>query len=254
MSLEEEQELAAGYILEDLSPEEAEFFEQLLKEKSYLHQNIRTLQESFAVIPEELVLATPPTQLKDKILSALSEESSIDKAVTTSQNKPSKDLGKKIALGLAALGAIALIIDNVRLRQQLQFAQQEKLNSVAEIMQQDKSRLVALKSANDRNQTKGNLLFTPGKWERVVLSLQDLPPLPADRVYRLWLTLENGEVLPCGDFNTDGDRQVFIELKPPKTPPQGVKATGLFVTSDRRDAPLQPTGDKILSGQILKTS
>jgi hypothetical protein len=68
------------------------------------------------------------------------------------------------------------------------------------------------------------------------------------------LTLENGTTIACGEFNTNTQEKVFVELNPPQLPPKGVKATGIFVTIDRRDAPLKPTGKPILSGKIAKLS
>jgi Anti-sigma-K factor rskA len=93
-------------------------------------------------------------------------------------------------------------------------------------------------------------MFTPGKWQEVVVSLGNLPPLPPDQVYRMWLTLKNGQVLPCGEFKTTPEGTVFIRINPPKTPPTGVKATGVFVTVDAANAPLTPTGQQVMTGSI----
>ncbi|NJR71459.1 MAG: anti-sigma factor [Synechococcales cyanobacterium CRU_2_2] len=166
----------------------------------------------------------------------------------------------KLIAAIAALAAIALGLDNLRLRNQLTVATQASeaiarnstpnplIPSLASILQRPKSRLVALQNADAS--LSGTLLFTPGQWQEVVVAFGNLPPLPPDQVYRMWLEMANGEVLPCGEFQPDATGQVFLKLTPPKTPQKGVKATGIFVTIDARQAPLQPTANRLLSGTI----
>jgi anti-sigma-K factor RskA len=273
LSLEEQQELAAGYAMDDLSVEEAAFFEQLLQENPYLRQNVRLMRETFGAIPDNLTLTTPPASLKGKIFAEIATASVVAES-RSEQNRAeplksrSQSPWRRIIAALAALGAIALIVDNFRLRSALQFSQQEQQKNAetiaqlqrnsqatATIMERGNSRLVALTGEDSNTDAgKGSLMFTPGKWEKVVLSLQNLPPLDSDEVYRLWLTLENGTTIACGQFNTNTDKKIFVELNPPQLPPKGVKATGIFVTIDRKDAPLTPKGEPVLSGKITKLS
>jgi hypothetical protein len=83
-----------------------------------------------------------------------------------------------------------------------------------------------------------------------VISVRNLPPLSAKQVYRLWLTLNNQQVIYCGEFLTDGRGNASQPIKPPQAPPPGTKATGLFVTVDLENAPVSPTGTRVISGEI----
>ena len=74
----------------------------------------------------------------------------------------------------------ALATDNLRLRQRL--AHQAETERVASILQQPNSRLIAL--AGHNSDAAGTLLFTPGNWQEVIVSLGDLPPLPPEEIYR----------------------------------------------------------------------
>jgi anti-sigma-K factor RskA len=223
ISLEKQQELAAGYVMDELSAEESEFFARLLQEQPYLQQNIRLIQETLGALSGNVTLTAPPAGLKGKIFATIAAESATA-TILQADSKPStsvksRALWRRILAFLAALGAIALIVDNFRLRQALQFAvesQQENPEAVANIMEQGNSRLIALKGDTTTDASKGSLLFTPGKWETVVLSLQNLPPLPTDEVYRLWLTLENGTTIACGEFNTNDQKKIFVKLNPPQ--------------------------------------
>jgi Anti-sigma-K factor rskA len=257
--------LTAGYVLDDLSPEEAAHFEQLLHHRPELHGNIAFLQETLATVSYDLPQVAPPPRLRNQILAAIQapepqvpEVSEVPVPISNPAdviaqvNRQGRIAWGWLAGGVAALVAIAVGLDNFRLRQSLQIAEQvnaEKSASLATILQRPNSKLVSLKAEGNDSGT-GTLLFTPGKWQEVVLSLQDLPPLPPTEVYRLWLTLSDGAVLPCGEFTTDSQGKVFIRLNPPQTPPKGNKAKGMFVTKAAIGSPLEPTGTKVISGTI----
>jgi anti-sigma-K factor RskA len=257
----EDQLIIAGYVLGDLEPEEIARVEQRLATDTALSAEAHAMQISLWSTPQGMPMMTPPPQLRDKILAAnalasataapTSVEPVLRAASQIPQGSPSIGWGKVLA-GLAMLLALLLGADNFRLRQALSFAQQKettptKPDSVAAILQRPNSRLVALKGEQD---AAGTILFTPGKWQEVVVSLGNLPPLPPDQIYRMWLTLANGQTIPCGEFNTDTEGSVFVKLTPPKTPPKGVKATGIYVTVDGANTPLNPGGDRVMSGSI----
>lgn len=161
----------------------------------------------------------------------------------------------KMIAAIATLAALIFGSENLRFRQAFVAqqqdlndiqaklnVQQEELDTVAGIMQRQKSRLVAIEPEeinleeinpeNTKYPTAGTLLFTPGQWQKVVVSIQNLPPLPPEQIYRMWRVLENEDILPCGEFNSNQQGQVFFQLNPSKLPPKGVKATGIYVTID----------------------
>ncbi len=261
---EDEQMLAAGYVLGDLSTSESTEFESVLAANPALQAEVYALQLAFDKLPQGLPQVSPPPPLKAKILDAFTAESNppptpawegnvgAEAAIDRSQStiiEPKKTFPwGKIAAGIGLLICGLLAFDNFKLRQELQFAQQVDRQDLATVIQQPKSRLVALN--NRDSQPVGNILFTPGKWQKVIVSAQNLPPLPVDRVYRMWLELTNGQILPCGEFKTDAGGNVFVKLNAKQDPPKGVKAKGVFVTIDRPDAPLAPTGERVIQGTI----
>jgi anti-sigma-K factor RskA len=250
--LAEEQELAAGYVLGDLSEAELTEFEAALATDLDLQAEVDALQLAFHKVPQGLEIVVPPAALQAKLLSAFAEMPPAVAPVAVSA--ATAPIARKVPTwgkALAALGVLLagwLAVDNFSLRQQLQVAQQVKQQDLANILNQPKSRLVSLNTAT--NQVSGNILFTPGKWQQVIVSARDLPPLPADEVYRMWLELANGQVIPCGEFRTNAQGSIFVQLNAKQNPPQGVKAKGVFVTTDKANAPLQPSGTKVLQGTI----
>jgi Anti-sigma-K factor rskA len=267
-----EREMAAGYILGDLNRTERMQFEAQLRENSALQAEVQTLRVSLRLLPQGLTPVAPPAHLRDRVLTA-----------QTLSPSPSRHriAWPLIIAGIAVLAMLLTSFDNWRLRRDLKMAQATtpqpvrpqpippdqtvppdhpvrpdlkiaqtaKPQAVATILQQPKSRLVTLRSTSP-NRPVGTLLFTPGRWQEIVVALGHLPPLPPDRMYHMWLTLNNGQILLCGQFNPNPEGRVFVTLNPPQTPPKGVKATGVFVTRDASATPVRPQGDKILLGEI----
>lgn len=263
---EEEQMLAAGYVLGDLSDDEQHQLESLLQERPEMQREIKALGASLRSLPHGLSTVAPPPDLEARILAAYDatlESAAAPEALTlsTAPPSPSPSLNtrpsfpwSKIIAGVTTLIALLLAANNAQLRVQLAntLDQESESQRIAEILQRSNSRLVALEGLDETNTATagGTLLFTAGQWQEVVVSLSNLPPLPVDQVYRMWLTLENGDVLFCGEFNTNSEGQVSVRLTPPETPPEGVKTTGLFVTQDASSAPLDPSGLPVMTGEI----
>ncbi|MGF1458165.1 MAG: anti-sigma factor domain-containing protein [Leptolyngbyaceae cyanobacterium] len=245
----EEQALVAGYVLGDLTPEEEAQVAQLLTTNAAMQKEIEALQVSLDLIPHGLDPMMPPAGLEDKLMRAY-EASEAGEAGQVAQ-RPGVQTARsrswsKIIAALSIPALLLLALDNVRLRRQFSFAQGDRPAEVAAILQQPQSRLVALQG----DDSAGTLLFTPGQWEQVVVSIADLPPLPPEQVYRMWLSLDNGQPFLCGEFTTDEQGSVFITLNPPANIPDGVKAQGVFVTQAAASDPLEPTGEPLIVGEI----
>jgi anti-sigma-K factor RskA len=243
---EEQQELAADYVLGDLSIEETRLFELEIQENVALQTEVKALQVTLALTPQALTIVTPPIRLREKLLTT---ELSPSVSPKSSLLQHAGITWSKIIAGLGIVTTLLLGAYSFQLRQTLSMAlKKDDTGSTAAILQHPNSRLVALKGAG--NAAAGTLLFTPGKWKEVVVSLGNLPPLPPDQVYRMWLTLNNGTVLPCGSFNTDARGTVFIKLSPPQSPSKENKAVGIFVTTAPLSAPLAPQGVRVMTGKI----
>jgi anti-sigma-K factor RskA len=254
---------AAGYVLGDLDPVERQQFEQKLRQDSNLQAIVGSLQDSFGRLAQTSPLQAAPAGLGDRILAAFEQSQAFESSSTAPQMRQSKRSklntinaiqAALLAAGLATIGWLGL--DNWQLRTALVTAQKNlqavsQPSSVAGLLQRPMSKLVALKSAtNTTDPVAGTMLFTPGKWQQVIVSLGNLPPLPPDQIYRMWLQLADGQVLPCGEFVPNSIGGVFVTLSPSKLPPKGVKATGVLVTIEMSTTSLKPTGITVLTGRI----
>jgi len=210
--LEMWEELVAGYVLEDLSQEEKQAFDQLLQERPELvAAEIRRLKETLALTPYALPEILPSPKLRDQLLVAAQQQTAqvIDLATVA----PRRSRAWLPWVGSAA-AAIALVfgLDSYRLRQELQTTQEQlaRQQSIVSMLQQANTRLVTLRSSAPSSGASGNLVVTSTDKDAVLL-LRNLSPVPKEKVYRLWAVI-NGQKFPCGQFTPDPKGTVFLKL------------------------------------------
>lgn len=201
------QELLAGYVLGDLSPEEAEELKQLLDRDPTIADEVNQLQEVLAAIPYNLPEAMPSPRLRSATLKAVVEIS--ESPASESQKRKLLPL---VSTVIAALLALVFGFNNYHLRQQLalneaEIAQQKELIAM---LQDSQTKLVSLKSMEETSTASGNVIYTPGHPEGVLL-IQNLPVLPSGKFYYLWCIV-NGKKVASGYFNSNPQGRVFVKL------------------------------------------
>ena len=278
-SPEDLEELLAGYVLGDLSPEEAEDLQQILLDRPELVAEAQILQEVLAALPYTLPLGEPSPQLRQNILDALTINNSLNNGLENSLAKPSnaqvrlgdrvagislssmvvpqRDGGEqpgwkisrlwiKVIGGMAALVALAIAVDNYRLRQQT-VAMQRQINGQAGLiamLQQPNTRLVSLKGMDQAVTASGNIVVTPGE-SQAVLILQNLSPLPDGQAYQLW-SIVNNQKIPWEQFRVDQRGTVFAKL----SLPDNQVVTRLAITIEVSPSPPEPTGPMVMLSDL----
>lgn len=268
-------DLVAGYILDDLSPEEAARLNQALAESPQLYEEIESFQEAFSLLPYDMPILEPSARLKDKILSAASQpitgaslESSHDNVVPLAN--PSHRSWKRwipaISTSIAAIAVIALGINQVLLGRQFQqtAALQQQLEATNTELKRLKSELQANQATIARlsepntqvfslvgatsNPKNGRLatarLFAKPGDDTVTLVAQDLPKLSDNQIYRLWaVATPKSAPMYCGQFrqNDSGTAQwvapnVACTLNPSQ----------LLITLDAPSDPITSAGPLVM--------
>ncbi len=243
------QDLLAGYVLGDLTPEETNILEQQLQQQPELRAELQQLQETLAAMPYALPAVHPPVDVRDRLLqtittvapaaTALGEPLVTGTEVRSMASAPSRRRDRQrwpmIMGSMAALVALALGVDNWRLRQDLVMAQAEVNRQIAPLrqdlaaakaqlasqkdliamLQQPATQLVTLKGMDGMAPAKGNVVVTPGD-RAVIVALQNLPPLQPGQYYYLWAN-EAGQKVACGKFTAAETGEVFVKLILPNT-------------------------------------
>jgi anti-sigma-K factor RskA len=256
------QNLLAGHVLGDLTPDEAEQLQQLLAAQPDLAVEIHQLQEVLAAMPYGLPEAVPSDRVRSQMLQTFQEE-------ITQQTMPPRSPAvisevahrfapyprtsisfrrSKLAIlagSVAAVLVLAVGINNYQLRQELATTQAHIAyqKDLIAMLQQPQTRLVSLKGMDNMSQSSGNAVITPGQ-AGTVLVLQDLPAPPPGKSYQLW-AIADGKKIACGNFTSNSQGRVVIKL--PIASTTANQLTGLAITVEASPTPLAPTGPMVMT-------
>ena len=267
----EKQELLASYVLGDLTPEEVAQVNKLLAANPELVEEVKHLQETLALLPFALPEDEPPQKLGLQILQVATEVSNevsnnqsqldISQNITNKEstknsiekNIVSKKFNRKQKVWLGLTGAIAASVllglgfYNYRLQEEM-LTTRNKLSYYQEtiaLLRQPNNRLLPLRGINDKSEATGSFVIIPNSGKGV-LSLQNLRPLPKNKVYRLW-AVSDGEKVDCGDFQVNSRGQVLVQLPVDESM---VDISSALVTIEPLQPVFYPTGQMVMKGNI----
>ncbi|MFN9870887.1 MAG: anti-sigma factor domain-containing protein [Cyanobacteriota bacterium] len=228
--------LLAGHALGDLDAEEREELADLLRQRPEL----RTRLEEFSTTLELLPLALPATEAPPaRLRQRLLERSS---AASPNQGVSRIRAGSWL---IPALMGAALLVLGVQLQQtRQQVAQlQQRLQPIEPNLRAVNRRL-PLRAMDSGGRIAGEVLVT-GNSSHNLLVLDDLPPLPPDKTYRLWAKV-NGREVGCVPFVPDNDGHVAMPI--PTSPTS--QASSVSVSVETVPDGQKPRGPMVLSGAI----
>ncbi|MBW4646520.1 MAG: anti-sigma factor [Goleter apudmare HA4340-LM2] len=248
--------LAAGFVVDDLTPEETQKFQLLLNEHPELIAEIDDLQEVLRQVLDGFTEVEAPTHLLPKIL-AQAEKSTTQAPVV----KQTPLRWRRIAGSIAALFVVVLGVDYYRLRQNLSIvtAENQRLRqdfvqaqAVKSLLQNSQTRLFTFESVNSTSNSSGSIVINPQQ-QKAVMVFQNLPAPPPGHVYFLWTIVKN-QKLPCGEVKPYSwgtaslelpfTTQMYQEFSHPQF-------SGLIVTLETDTNVSRPTGTVVMqSSQI----
>jgi anti-sigma-K factor RskA len=243
MPSEELQLLIAGYVLGDLSPEEAAEFERLLVQNPAIAEELAQMQkalETSYTLPE----VTPPAHLRSVILDnvrAVNSEIGASVASRSRRQLPWRSLIEVVAAALI----VALGINNYRLQQALQTSPTET--------QPYSTLTYTLDATKADSKASATVVVNPNNLEATI-TVKNLPPLPSGRVYVLWTVLKQNAPFTTDDkeailteiFQVD-DRGNFSQtIAVPKAYRSKELVTKVAVTMEDANAPQRHVGSPII--------
>lgn len=264
LNLEHIKNLAAGFVVDDLTPEEAEEFRWLLTQHPELSHEIEDLQDVLWQVLDGFTEIEPPPDLLPAILENAERSVTQSTEIKRSHsNLPGKLplRWKSVAGSIAALFVVILGVDYYRLRQDLgvvvadnqrlrqEFAQAQVVKT---LLQEPKTRLFTFRAVNTIDDASGSIVMNPEQ-QKALMLIQNLSPPPSGQVYVLWAVVAN-EKLPCGEIKPYSWGNASYEL--PFTPEMyrdfyNPKFSGLVVTLEADPKVSRPTGPVVMqSSQI----
>ncbi|MFN0178880.1 MAG: anti-sigma factor domain-containing protein [Gemmatimonadales bacterium] len=208
-------EMAAGYALGALSPEETRVFEAALAQSGELQREVAEYREVNALLALSGG-AQPDAAVKDRLMARISEAKAVPLGRAASRRIP------WMAMALAATGLLAVGLGGRMrwLERQLldrdatlaataaKLAKREEtLNTL--LMAEAGLTVVHLTTSGD--QAPGMQLFWNRLQNRAVLHAFRLPPATAGKVYQLWLIPRDGKPIPSTTFNSESDGHALVE-------------------------------------------
>jgi anti-sigma-K factor RskA len=211
MNHSEFDELAAGYVLGALEPDDEHAFQRHLGGCSVCEANVRELEE----VAGQLAYAVPPVEPPDTVWAGIRREIRPD-AVRHSPAPRRRARGtrgrRSRLLGLTAAAAALLLVValsawNLSLRDQNSVYRQRvaALERATQLVNEPSASLVTLDDAPGPPGAQAAVIAS-SRQDRGVLVVENLPPLQRDRVYELW-------GVPEGDIERAQKATVFVPLR-----------------------------------------
>lgn len=250
----------AGYVLDDLTAEEAAQVEQWLGQYPEVATELAALQTTWGSLALEPAPVAPPPELRDRTLAAAMaaavptapepEPTIPSESFVPNQFSSAAPVARRrfpwgraaLALGWAATAlALAFTLqENQRLRLALR-----QTEAVVASFSQPANRLYTLAGTEAEPQANARLVVNPTDQTALIVTT-DLPPLDEEQVYRLWALADSDPVF-CGEFNpaTAEDTNQW-------TLPDAVCSTApvqMLITTERAADPPIPAGDLVMQSQ-----
>lgn len=247
-SSERIQMLVAGYVLGELSSDEAAELTRLMTEHPSLIEDIAELQDVSEFMQDITEVAPPPT-LRSKVLrSDVRPAKPQKKPDSTSPHRLS---WSRVGNAIAAVLVVALGVNNYRLWQTLTA---ERAKS-AQVNPGDAQPLTyALTSP--ANPGTASIVVDPATLE-AQLTAQNLIPLPSDKVYAVWTlpqpdvpvtTNANGAIL-ADVFRVSAQGDAVTTLSIPAVHRRPGAVAKMAISIEEATSPQQNTGSVVLLSQ-----
>lgn len=224
MSHSEFEELAAGYVLGALEPDDEHDFRRHLDGCATCEANVRELE----AVVGELAYAAPSVAPPDTLWAGIRREIEPEAArrAATPEAAPRRRASRRLLPGLAAAAAILLVVAlsvwNLSLRDENAAIRDRvaALERATQLANDPSAKLVTMDEVPGPEGAQATVIAS-SRQDRGVLLVQSLPPLARNRVYELW-------GVPQGDIAKAQKALVFVPLRR-----QGVQALQFEV-------PIQP--------------
>jgi anti-sigma-K factor RskA len=239
----------AFYAMGSLEGEERTALENHLETCAACRRELDALRGDMAMLALSAPLATPPPQARQRLMKAIATEP---------RHAPSKEarswwmLVPSLAAAVFALVALMFWQQNAAMHREvanLQTAnaeQQQELARASQIvaMLSDASAAHFTLSAAKAPQPEGKAIYARDRRSLIFIA-SNMPALPPQKTYELWLIPVSGAPIPSGLFTPDAHGSATV-INPPL--PAGVEAKTFAITVEPQQGSTAPTTTPIMVG------
>src|SRR5579863_943933 len=242
----------ALYALNALDGEERASLESHLATCPACRTELEQLRGDGALLALSTLGPKPPARAKQRLMEAVAKETSASPSVTATRSSWWGWLGWAATAAVIVFAA-SLWKENSALRQTLVSATAQAQQSArdledlrrvaAPIVAPDAQRvtLVALKTPP---QPQGKAFYLKNR-NSLVFVANNMPPLPPQKAYELWLIPTTGAPIPAGVFKPDAHGSATV-VNPPL--PAGAEAKAFAITVENEAGATTPTMPIVMMG------
>jgi anti-sigma-K factor RskA len=224
-------ELAAGYVLGELSREDAATFERRLAGDPDLAEEVRRLRATLGLLPFATV-TEPPAHLRARVLAA----GAADVPAPATTRAPRRVVWSRFAAAAAAVLALAFGFDAYRVRRELSLERE----LAATLHEPNVVRSFALAGTGGAYGTVALDLDA----KRGAVVLKGLQQLPAGERYRLWAQVGDRSVF-CGEFGASAMGTIVAQFPVP-VESYTAPIAKLFLTKESTPRGPEPAGPTVM--------
>lgn len=240
------------YALGALQGEERRTVEKHLAECSACRQELEKLQGDMALLALSASGPRPPARSRDRLMAAIAKEPRTAQLRRRARGFWWNALGWAAALA-AVVGGVLLRHQNSDLRRHLadletSYSEQEQQLSEAKqllttLTSPDAEQFTLVAGKNPpQPQAKAIYLRSSGT---LVFLASNLPTIPTQKAYELWLIPTSGAPIPAGLFKPNGHGAAAV-IHPPL--PTGVEAKAFAITIEPEAGSPAPTSQPVMVG------
>jgi anti-sigma-K factor RskA len=254
----------ALYALGTLEGNERSALETHLETCASCRRELEVIRGDLAVVALSASGPQPPARSRDRLMSAIAKEPRLPvSSLSREAQKPGtvrRSSSWWVGLRWAAAAALVLVVigllrQNTALERDLasvkaQFGDQEtklrQANDILTTLIDPEAKKFELVAAGAKPQPRGKAIYQRRNRGLIFLA-SNLPPLPAEKIYELWLFPSNGGApIAAGLFKPDANGSATV-VNPPL--PEGVDAKNFVVTLEPEGGSHEaPRGTPVIVG------
>jgi Anti-sigma-K factor rskA len=214
---------------------------------------LEQLRADTALLALTAVGPRPPQRARQRFLDAIAREPRISVARKTPARRQWSGWLGWAATAAVLVFAFSLWRDNMALHDMLataDFRDAENARELAELrkiampIMDPAAERVTLVAAKTPPQPQGKAYYMKNR-SGLVFMASNMPPLPSEKAYELWLIPMTGSPIPAGMFKPDARGNATV-VNPPL--PAGVEAKAFAVTMEDEAGSPAPTSPVLMSG------
>jgi hypothetical protein len=243
----------ALYALDALHGEDRVRLEAHLAACAACRLELEQLRGDAALLALSTAGPRPPQRARQRLLDAVAREPRVPRLVETPTRRSWWG-----ALGWAATAAVLLFAlslwkENSTLKATVSSAQSESARNARELDElrriaapiiAPEAQKITLVSAKTTPQPQGKAFYLRNRNSLVFLA-NNMPPLPPQKTYELWLIPTAGNPIPAGTFKPDAHGSASV-VNPPL--PAGVEAKAFAITVENESGATTPTMPIVMMG------